>query len=296
MKRVCFPATSRVHLARQSLLLEELGKRMEVGVFEPANRGGGMSVDAIMVAVEFNNFLAKNNFDAVLIRGDRYEVLPMAAVGVYRSLKVYHIEGGDLSGAVDNKIRHAVTDLSDYHFCTNDEAHARLIQMGVHPERVWNYGSLDVEYAMSVPQTETDNGYILVAYHPIEKEDENELTKALEGYETITVGSNKDYGRSYGSEEFAPEEYINLMRSADCLVGNSSSFLKEASTTGVPVVLVGDRQHKRLIPKNVLQVPCESATIKDAIELQMKRVFEPDFTYYKPDTSVKIARKIEETI
>ena len=303
MKKICFPATNRVHLARQKLLLEELKKDFEVDIWEPTVKNeGGKCVYSLLRAVEFNNFLSQNQeIEAVLVRGDRYEILGLAMVAVYRGLTIIHIEGGDLSGAIDNKIRYAVTHLSDYHFCTNEESHARLIQNGISPTRVWNFGSLDTEFAKSVESEKIrKKPYIMCAFHPIEGEDEGEVERALKNfsdYEILNIKSNKDYGRQYGQETFSPEYYISLMRNASCLVGNSSSFLKEASIMGVPVVLVGERQHKRLKPENVLNSLCEEKRIVKAIQYQlgMER-YGPSFIYYQKNTSKKIANKLKEIL
>jgi len=171
--------------------------------------------------------------------------------------------------------------------------------MGVPIDRVWNFGSLDVEFAKGVPHESiglSKKERLLIAYHPIEGEDENEVELATKDYERVVVGSNKDYGRQYGEEIYTPEEYVDLMRCASVLVGNSSSFLKEASILGTPVVLVGDRQKNRLYPHNVLHAPCEASIIKEAINFQMKRTFEPDYIYYKGNTSGNIANKIKEIL
>lgn len=297
MKTIIFPSTNRVHLARQKLLLKELEQHFIVEIFEPKRRSGNMVTDAILCSVEFNNLLAEKKPDALLARGDRYEILPLVVVAAYKGIPIIHIEGGDLSGAIDNRVRHAITQLSDWHFCTNDEAHERLIRSGVPMDRVWNYGSLDVEYALSVPPKRIREGkYVLTAYHPIAGESEEELLGAAGEQATVSVTSNKDYGRTYGEENFTPEDYINVMRGATCLVGNSSSLLKEASVLGVPVVLVGDRQHKRLMPKNVVHVPCERNAIRKAVAFQSGRTFEPDTVYYKPDTAKNMANKIKEIL
>ena len=297
-RTICFPATFRGHLARQKLLLDELRKDFAIDIFEPRmSKEDGMSAYSIACAVEFDNYLQDKQYDCILIRGDRYEMLPLTMVAAYKEFKIVHIEGGDLSGAIDNKVRHAITQLSDYHFCTNEESHQRLIRNGVPTDRVWNFGSLDVEFAMSIlKEKSTKSPYTFVAYHPIEGEDEEQMTEALKDYNVVSVVSNSDYGRVYGEETYTPEEYINLMRNARCIVGNSSSLLKEASILGTPVVLVGDRQHKRLLPKNVLQVPCEKETIKRAIEFQSGRYFKPDTTYYQSNTSRKIATKLKEVL
>lgn len=301
MKKICFPATNRVHLARQQLLLDELRKKFEVVVFEPTTIPSVKSVFSIMCAIEFNNFLSKNlDVDAILIRGDRYEMLGLTMVALYKGLTIIHIEGGDLSGAVDNKVRYAITHLSDYHFCTNDESHQRLIQNGVPINKVWNFGSLDVEFAKTVEEKKIiEEPYLLVAYHPIEGENENEVERAMSQFtqfKIINIASNNDYGKQFGSDNYSSEDYINLLRFANCCVGNSSSFLKEASILGTPVVNIGSRQNKRLKPHNVVDVPCKTGRIRAAIDFHAENRFEPDLIYYKLDTSKNIVKKLIELL
>lgn len=282
------------------LLIKELKKHFNVDIWQPTERKGSMSVNAILYSIEFNNYIQNKQFDAIVIRGDRYEMLGLAMMSVYNGFKVIHIEGGDESGVVDNKVRHAITHLADYHFCTNRESHKRLIHMGVPLERIRNFGSLDVEFASKVKPNELRNKpYILCAYHPIDTEDEKELDKALldyKKYDIIRIGSNKDYGREYGTEQFSPEAYINHMRYAKVCIGNSSSLLKEASILGVPVVLIGERQKNRLLPKNVLQVPCKKDKIKLALEFQLHNTTEKDLLYYQKDTSKKICNTLKEQL
>ena len=277
------------------LLIKELQKHFDLDIWEPKERNGDMSANAILYAIEFNNYLAGKDYDGIIIRGDRYEMLALSTIATYKGFKVIHVEGGDLSGAIDNRVRGAITKLADYHFCTNKESHTRLVNMGVDLDTIWDFGALDVEFAHEVkPKRLREKDYILCAFHPIETEDEKELDKVLDKQEcdTIRIGSNSDYGRTYGTEQYSPEDYINLMRGAKVLVGNSSSLIKEASILKVPVVLVGDRQKNRLMPRNVVQVPCKADKIKLAIEFQMKNRYEKDLTHYKKDTSKQITKQL----
>lgn len=300
MKKIIFPSTFRGHLARQQLLLKELKKFFDLHIVEYGLGSGNMADSSGEVTIFFLNQIRKIQPDLLLARGDRFEMLPIVMTCAYRGIPVAHIEGGDLSGTIDNKVRYAITHLSDFHFVTNEEAHARIISMGVPINRVWNFGSLDVEFASKVkPQNLRNKPYILTSYHPIEGEDEKTVDSALTSfkkYDIVKIASNKDYGREYGEELYSPEDYINLMRFASCGVGNSSSFLKEASILGTPVVLIGNRQKQRLLPNNVLVIPCDETIIKEAIVFQMKRTFKPDLTYYKSETSRKIAEKLKEVL
>lgn len=259
-----------------------------------------MSVSSIFYAIQFNNYLKDKHFDYALIRGDRYELLFLTAICTYKGIPIIHIEAGDVSGVVDGKIRHAISHLADIHFATNEEARRRLINMGLPMDKIYNLGSLDVEFASKVkPQKLKEKLYIFVAYHSIQGEDEKELDKALANFKEcaiIRMKGNADYNKGYQAETYSPEDYINLMRYASVCVGNSSSLIKEASVLKVGVVLVGDRQYQRLPPRNVVQVPCKEENITKAILYQMQNKYEKDTLYYKKDTSKMIAKKLKEIL
>lgn len=290
MKRILFPTTNRVHLARQKLLLDELKKYFEVIVWENKFEG---NLHTLMNY--FQTEIHFGNYDLVLIRGDRYEMLPLAMLSAYKGIKIAHIEGGDLSGAIDNKVRHAITALSDIHFATNKESFARLIQMGTDPDLTFNFGSLDVEYAKTIPISERQE-YVVMCFHPMPGEDptllENIIREEYTG-DLRVIKSNKDNGQ-YGTEEYSPEDYLKLISGATFLIGNSSSFLKEASIYGVPVIDIGSRQQNRLKPHNVVSVPFDKESIKMAILQQRYKDRMPSEIYYKPNTSQRICEKIKE--
>ena len=301
MKKICFPVTNRVHLARQGLLIKELKKYFKVDIVHLESFMSGMSSKALDYGRSFCIHIGVNRPDAVLIRGDRYEVLSMALVSAYDEIPIIHIEGGDLSGVIDNKVRGAISKLADHHFSTNKESLVRLINMGIDPDTVWDFGSLDVEFAAQVKDKELrDKPFILVAHHPIQGEDHNEVNIAVDNfsddYDIIKIQSNLDYGKGYGEEIYSPEDYINLLRYASCLVGNSSSFLKEASILGTGTVNVGTRQQGRLKPINVLDVPCFHYNIEMGIHYQLASSYKADHTYYKPNTSQRIAQKLKEIL
>ena len=238
--------------------------------------------------------------DLVLIRADRAELLPCAMLSVYGGYKVAQLEAGDLSGTWDNKIRYSISHLSDFHFTTNDEAYRRLLTMGF--TKVYNEGSLDCEYAMDVqPQNLHSKPYILVLWHPTPDEDSNELYEAINGlkndFEIVGIRGNHDYGEKSSYKEFyKPDEFINLLRYAKCLVGNSSAGLKEASVLGTPVVNVGSRQKNRLRPDNVKDCKCEKKDIEYTIKYQLEHRYPISTLYYKPYASKKIAEVIKNVL
>lgn len=299
MKTILFPITNRVHEARQKTLLRELALHHKVKVVRLSTPSNDMGAVSATYALNFQKFIKAEKPDLVLIRGDRYEQLPLAMVAAYSGIPIAHIEGFDLSGVIDNKVRYAISNLSDYHFVTNEDSYNRARSMGF--EHVWDYGSLDCEYALDASKSarKDEKPYIVALYHPIGTESPVPVLSALEhfDYKIYGIRSNGDYGKTLYTEEYKPDEFVRLLDGATCLVGNSSAGLKESSILGVPVVNIGERQMNRTRPSNVIDVPCEEEAIVAGIQWQMKHgTYERDMTYYKPNASKNIALKIGELI
>lgn len=113
-----------------------------------------MSKTTGLAILEFTTALQRFKPDIVVIRGDRFEVLSAAVASAYLNKTVAHIEGGDVSGTIDESVRHAITKLSHLHFVTNEQSKNRLLRMGENPEYVYNVGSLDIEFLKHVPDLE----------------------------------------------------------------------------------------------------------------------------------------------
>lgn len=147
-----------------------------------------MAKTAGLTALEFSNSLHKLNPDIVLIRGDRFEQLAAAMVAAYLNKTIAHIEGGDVTGTIDESVRHAITKLAHIHFVTNEAARRRVIQMGENPRLVFNVGSPDVEFAALVdkkldgravnqtgtgPKIDLKRSFLMVMQHPVTTEKTN---------------------------------------------------------------------------------------------------------------------------
>ena len=132
--------------------------------------------------IEFSTLFNNIKPDVVVIRGDRFEVLSAAIAAAYSNIPIAHIEGGDISGTIDESVRHAITKFSHIHFPTNDEAKERIVRMGENKKYVFNFGSPDVEvvsrlakrdYKIDINKTGSgaeislSRGYIMVMYHPV---------------------------------------------------------------------------------------------------------------------------------
>jgi UDP-hydrolysing UDP-N-acetyl-D-glucosamine 2-epimerase len=223
-RRICFPITSRAYYGRSQLLIRKLHSHpdlelelmlggsilldkysrhiaddIEAGGFNISTslfnviEGGNhvaMAKTACLTALEFTNGIYALDPDIVVICGDRFEQLAIAMAAAYLNTTIAHIEGGDVSGSIDESVRHAITKLAHVHFVTNADAAQRVIAMGEDPRYVFNTGSLDVEVAARVETELTNariNGYgvghevditrpfLTVIQHPVTTEHDNRL-------------------------------------------------------------------------------------------------------------------------
>lgn len=198
--------------------IEESGLQIRETLFNVIDGGNhiAMAKTAGLTVLEFANSLYKLNPDIVLIRGDRFEQLAMAMAAAYLNKTIAHIEGGDLSGTIDESVRHAITKLAHLHFTTNDDSRRRVIRMGEHPRRVWNVGSLDVEFASLVTKKvdralirssgigshiDVEKPFLIVMQHPVTTEKNNRrhmeiLLRTIDGLDmqAIWFWPNSDAG------------------------------------------------------------------------------------------------------
>jgi UDP-hydrolysing UDP-N-acetyl-D-glucosamine 2-epimerase len=221
-RRICFPITSRAYYGRSQLLIKKLhdhpgvdlelmlggsilldkysrhiaddieagGFTISTSLFNVIEGGNhvAMAKTACLTALEFTNGFHAADPDIVVICGDRFEQLAIAMAAAYLNKTIAHIEGGDVTGSIDESVRHAITKLAHVHFVTNDDARRRVLAMGEDPSYVFNTGSLDVEVAAqltSAISNDTLNGYgvgdaidvtrpfVVVIQHPVTTEADN---------------------------------------------------------------------------------------------------------------------------
>lgn len=217
-RKVCFVITNFIHYSRSILILEELQKRKDVelhiivggaallsrytskfaDVRKLLKDDGYRNIYEIHFSLEGNDKMVKakttglgiiefttifNHIkpDVVVVRGDRFEVLSATIASAYMSILVAHIEGGDISGSIDESVRHAITKLSHLHFATNMPAKKRILSMGENPSYVFNFGSPEIEVVDKLSKKtnkielkntgsgatiDLTKGYLMVMYHP----------------------------------------------------------------------------------------------------------------------------------
>jgi UDP-N-acetylglucosamine 2-epimerase (hydrolysing) len=230
--------------------------------------------------------------DMIIVHGDRVEALAGAIVGALNNILVAHIEGGELSGTVDELIRHAVSKLSHIHFVANDEAAARLRQMG--EDNIFVIGSPDIDVMLSddLPsfaevrrKYDLPAEYALFCYHPVTTELDmlerniEEVMMALyrSDFNFVAIYPNNDAGseiimnalkmftaRQIPSMRF--EYFLTALKNALCIVGNSSAGILEAPAYGVPTVNIGTRQNRRANLPSIVNVPEEREAILYALK------------------------------
>ena len=241
--------------------------------------------------------------DALVVLGDRYEMLAVASAAAVMRVPVVHIAGGEVSqGAVDDDIRHAITKLSALHLTATEPYRRRVVQMGEAPERVVNTGAIGVWNILNRQlagreELEADLGFSLegplavVTYHPATLAEADpaecfaELLAALDAHpqlRAIITYPNNDAGadglipliRAYADARpgrvlavpsLGARRYLSVLQYAQVVVGNSSSGIVEVPSTATVTVDVGPRQQGRLCGPSVLHCSEGRAAIADAI-------------------------------
>lgn len=245
-----------------------------------------------------SRFVHENPPDMIVVHGDRIEAMAGAAVGALRNILVGHIEGGELSGTVDELIRHAVSKLSHLHFVANQEAANRLRQLGEREEATFIIGSPDIDVMTSealpvIAEVKRYyeipfDRYSIALFHPVTTELDT-LADAIRSFVSALIASgdryvviypNNDEGTTIISEEYKRlannrnfrvfpsirfEYFVSLLKNADYIIGNSSAGIREAPFYGLPTVNVGSRQAKRYRYKSIIDVDCETDAILDGI-------------------------------
>lgn len=234
-----------------------------------------------------SNYVQESKPDLLVVHGDRGEALAGAIVGALNNILVAHIEGGELSGTIDEVIRHAVSKLSHRHFVANDEAKKRLLQLGEAEDSIYTIGSPDVDVMLSDRLPDLDEAlehyglpfrdYAIVAYHPVTTalDETAEIARALVDalletpFNYIVIEPNSDTGSRLIEQEYRRlegderirifpsirfEYFLTLMKHSRAIIGNSSAGIREAPYFGTPSLDLGSRQSGRARDSEILHL------------------------------------------
>lgn len=255
----------------------------------------------------FANYVRMIQPDLIVVHGDRIEALAGATVGALNNILVAHIEGGELSGTVDELIRHAVSKLSHTHFVANADAKARLIQMGEMGDSIFLIGSPDMDVMLSdnLPAWADVKSYYeipfetfgVAVFHPVTTELQHmhqyaaAYVDALMASEMnyVVIYPNNDKGselvqlqiqrlqgfprfRIFPSMRF--ESFLVAMKRAGFMIGNSSAGIREAPYFGVPTINIGTRQQGRTNNPDIIHVGYSTEAILQGIHQALHSTIE----------------------
>ena len=246
--------------------------------------------------------------DVVVVLGDRVEAFAGAIAAAGSNRAVAHIHGGDVTrGGFDESMRHAITKIAHLHFAATERSRERILRMGEQPERVFVVGAPGLDGLRTVPPLDLEavgrrlgaplaSPFIVLLQHPISTNADNaadEITESIEALRrlacrTVCIYPNSDAGgqRMIRAIERAATEpwitvvrnlehdvYLNLLRHASALVGNSSSGIIESTPLRLPVVNIGPRQSGRERAANVLDAAPSRASITAALQRAISSEF-----------------------
>jgi UDP-hydrolysing UDP-N-acetyl-D-glucosamine 2-epimerase len=295
--------------------------------------------------IETTNILKETKTDLLLVVGDRYDVLSLVVAASMMNIKIAHTMGGELSGTIDEMIRHVITKFSHIHFPANDNAKNRIIKLGEDEKYVLNYGCPRMDIIKNILSNKLQDdffsnffirnkskvnqnfnlikqNYLICIFHPVTTDYENNgnyclnLLNALNKLQkdVILIWPNSDAGSDLISKEIRKfmdntvestinisciinlplEEFIPLLNNCLCLVGNSSTGIRDCGFMGVPVVNIGERQQNRLCSENVIHSSNEENDIYEKLKIQInKGKYKKDLLYGDGNACNKIFNYLE---
>ncbi|KGQ45298.1 polyhydroxyalkanoate synthesis repressor PhaR [Gallibacterium anatis] len=264
----------------------------------------------------FGNLFQNEKYDAIIILGDRYEMLSVSIAAAMHNIPIIHLHGGEKTlGNYDEFIRHSITKMAKLHLVSTEGYKKRVIQLGESPDSVINIGSLGAENSLSLPLLSREYiynkidyklPYFVVLFHP-ETISGNNISEQIDQiinaisffdnqYDFVFIGSNSDTGSNiiyekltaYASQNnyhyfasLTTEEYLSIVKYSRGLIGNSSSGLIEIPSLKVATINLGDRQKGRVRGKSVIDCEVKTESIINAIIQSQKNDFQQNLQCYE---------------
>jgi UDP-N-acetylglucosamine 2-epimerase (hydrolysing) len=256
----------------------------------------------------FSMYISNQKPDLIIVHGDRVEALAGAIVGSLNTILVAHIEGGEISGTIDELIRHSVSKLAHLHLVSHEEAKKRLIQMGELESSVYVIGSpdLDLMNPLNLPKLSgvkkyyniSFDRYAIAMFHSVTTEYDR-IKQQSEIFINTLIASNKNYILIYPNNDLGTDEilktyesikdnpkfkifpsvrfeyFLRLLKEAEFIIGNSSAGVREAPFYKVPTIDIGTRQKNRVKGNTIINVSCNREEITHAIH-NCKQVFDKE--------------------
>ena len=284
----------------------------------PTTMAKSTGMGIMELATQFENIKP----DIAITVADRFETMATAIAASYMNIPLAHTQGGEVTGSIDESVRHAITKLAHIHFPATAKAREYVIRMGEDPEKVFLTGcpAIDIvaeldrkppddlllRYGGVGPDLDIHKPYLVVLQHPVTTEfgsgmaQINETLAAVKamGMQTVWLWPNVDAGsdeiskglRMFRENEkpdwvhfyrnFSVEHYAQLIGNCACLIGNSSSGIREGSFLGVPAVNIGTRQANREQADNCINAGYNREEIEAAVRRHIDNGHYPTNTLY----------------
>ena len=263
------------------------------------------AIETGVLTMQLATLFAQDKPDVVVTIADRHETLATAIAASYQNVPLAHLQGGEDTGNIDDRVRNAVSHLADLHFPATDKAAERLESLRVKGQ-VFQYGCPSIDLAARALPDPSYEGAIVVLQHPVTNEVDHaraqmdETIAAVTGFaprhRILWIWPGQDAGsddaakrlreleHQHPSVEFrrhlpAPS-FLSVLRGCACLLGNSSTGIRECSYLGTPVVDIGTRQQGRETASNVYHVPHVAEDITRALRYQLDHGRYPQSTLY----------------
>ena len=292
------------------------------------NTNASMVKALAKVLIGMTDEIEKFKPDLVLTGFDIGANLATTIAAAHMNIPVAHIQGGEVTGTIDESIRHAMSKFAHIHFPATEDAKNRLIRLGENPEYIFNVGCPSIDTIVQTPKVHKEilekkfnidfsKPTILLIQHPVTTESDESKKQILNtinavkelNIQALVALPNNDAGSSEIIDEIknsglswypslSTNEFVNVYRNIGAIVGNSSSGIHESPTFGIPAVNIGSRQQGRERASNVIDVSYEKESIKAGIE---KALFDVEYresvnNISNPYGDGKSAKKIVELL
>ncbi|EJB5271468.1 UDP-N-acetylglucosamine 2-epimerase (hydrolyzing) [Vibrio vulnificus] len=288
-------------MAKYGMTANEVDKAGFKSTYRYINQNGFDSMDVVLSKTiqGLSDYVKELGPDMIVIHGDRVEAMAGAIVGALNNILVAHVEGGEVSGTIDELIRHSVSKMSHLHFVANEEAKNRLIQLGECESTIYTIGSpdLDIMISSNLPSLEEVKErynipfetYSVFMYHPVTTEINdlkanisNTVDALIESQKNyVVIYPNNDHGSQIIIDELSRLEdnnrfcifpsirfefFLTLLKMSEFMIGNSSAGVREVPFYGKPSINLGSRQDNRSNAQSIKNVIEKKEDILKAIQ------------------------------
>ncbi|MGR5238563.1 UDP-N-acetylglucosamine 2-epimerase [Vibrio alfacsensis] len=314
-------------LHKYGFTVQEVEKSGYKNVYKYINQHAADTMDVILAKTitGLSDYVKEVQPDMIVVHGDRVEAMAGAIVGSLNNILVSHIEGGEVSGTIDELIRHAVSKMAHLHYVSNETAKKRLLQLGETEKSINVIGSpdLDIMSSGSLPKLAEVleryeipfNDFGVLMYHPVTTELDT-LAENIKCVVDAVIDSNKNFVVIYPNNDHGTDIIINeylrfegrdniiifpsvrfecfltLLKYSKIVIGNSSAGVREAPFYGIPSLDIGTRQKNRATAQSITNLPNDADEILKVIQTEYAKKYEAFHEFGNGDSDKKFVETI----